>query len=116
MYRVVILPHFKRQAKPYTKKYRHLKNALIKALETFRPDQHAALGNGVYKVRVQSKDIPRGKSKSFRLIVLLVEVDQLLVPITLYFKGDQATISKKELSDHVEIILFELQTEQLLNN
>ena len=106
MYHIVILPHFKRQAKPYTKKYRHLKNALIRTLEQFRPDQHAALFNGVYKVRLHSQDIPKGKSKSFRLIVLLVEVDNLLVPITLYFKGDQSNITKKELNDHLEIVLF----------
>jgi len=115
MYRIIILPHFKRQVKPYTKKYHHLKDALIATLEQFHPDQHTALGNGVYKIRLHSKDIPKGKSKSFRLIVLLVEMDKLLVPITLYFKGDQSNISKKELSDHLEIILFELQTEQLLN-
>lgn len=115
MYRIVILPHFKRQAKPYTKKYRHLKDALVKALEQFRPEQHFALGNGVYKVRIQSKDIPKGKSKSFRLIVLLVEVNRLLVPITIYFKGDQATITKQELNEQLELVLFELQTEHLLS-
>lgn len=114
MYRLVILPHFKRQAKPYTKKYRHLKEALLDALERFRPDQQTALGNGVYKVRLHSKDIAKGKSKSFRLIVYVVEVDKLLVPITIYFKGDQSTISKKEINAHMEIILFELQTEHLL--
>lgn len=115
MYHLVILPHFKRQAKPYTKKYRHLKEALVDTLENFRPNQHTALGNGVFKVRLQSKDIAKGKSKSFRLIVYVVEVDKLLVPITIYFKGDQSTISKKELNDHLEIILFEQQTEQLFN-
>lgn len=116
MYRIVILPHFKRQAKPYTKKYRHLKDALVKALEQFQPDQQSALGNGVYKMRIQSKDIPKGKSKSFRLIVFVVELDMILVPIVLYFKGDQASISKSELNNHLEIILFELQAEQLLSH
>ena len=115
MYRIVILPHFKRQVKPYTKKYRHLKDTLIKVLEQFKPEQHSALGNGVYKVQIQSKDIPKGKSKSFRLIVLLVEVNQLLVPITIYFKGDQATITKQELNEQLELVLFELQTEHLLS-
>lgn len=114
MYQIVILPHFKRQAKPYTKKYRHLKSALITTLEQFRPEQHTPLGNGIYKIRLLSKDIPKGKSKSFRLIVLLIELDNLLVPITLYFKGDQATISKKDLNDHLETIVFELEAEKLL--
>mgnify|MGYP001594030818 CR=1 FL=1 len=115
MYKIIILPHFKKEVKAYFKKYHHLKAAVITALERFRPEQEALLGNGVYKIRIHSKDIPKGKSKSFRLIVFVIEVDRLLVPISLYFKGDQSTISKKEIDDHLETIVFELHTEQLIN-
>lgn len=111
MFKIIILPHLKKEAKPYFKKYRQLKAAVISELEGFYPAQHALVGNGVYKVRVHSKDIAKGKSKSFRLIVFVVEVDRLLVPLTLYFKGDQSTTSKKEINDHLETVLFELQAE-----
>ncbi len=109
MYRTIILPHFKRQLKELAKKYRHLDQAVIDCLESFRPDQHTAVGNSVYKIRLRSKDVARGKSKSFRMMALVIEADRYCIPIALYFKGDQQDMTKKELNDHLEIILFELR-------
>ena len=109
MYQTIILPHFQRQLKPYTKKYRNLKEAVIKELEQFLKNKHTPLGGNIYKMRIKSKDLPRGKSKSFRLIVLVVELDKYLVPLTVYFKGGQEDITKKEINNHLETILLELQ-------
>ena len=114
MYQPIILPHFKRQLKRYLKKYRHLKEAVISILEDFNTRQHVHIGSNVYKVRLHTKDIPRGKSKSFRLLVFVVEIEKYLVPICIYFKGDQEDITKKEINDHLEMILFELRVENLL--
>lgn len=93
------------------KKYRHLKEAVVFCLQSFRKEQHAHLGHGLYKVRLRSKDLPKGKNKSFRLIVYIMEVEGFLVPITIYFKGDLADISKKEINDHLEMALVELWSE-----
>ena len=78
-------------------------------MQNFRKEANPHLGHNVYKVRLKTKDIHRGKSKSFRLLVLIVEVDQYIVPMTLYFKGDQENITKKELNNHLENILWELR-------
>lgn len=109
MYKIIALPHFRKQLKKIAKKYRYLKQAIIKTLENFNKKQGAHIGKNVYKIRLKSKDISRGKSKSFRLIVLIIEVKKYLVPITIYFKGDKANISKKEINYHLELILPELQ-------
>jgi|SRR3989338_2041427 len=109
MYQPVILSYFRRQLAEYLKKYRHLKEAVIETLQNFRKEANPHLGHNVYKVRLKTKDIHRGKSKSFRLLVLIVEVDQYIVPMTLYFKGDQENITKKELNNHLENILWELR-------
>jgi len=114
MYQPIILPHFKRQLKRYTKKYRHLKEAVISILENFDKRQHVHIGSNVYKVRLHTKDIPRGKSKSFRLLILVIETEGYLVPICVYFKGDQEDVTKKEISDHLEMILFELRVENFV--
>lgn len=105
---VVILNYFKRQLKPLVKKYRELKETVIHTLDAFNPDHHDHLGDGVHKIRLSTKSLHRGKSGAFRLIVLVVQQDKLLVPITIYFKGDRDTLSKKELNDHLQHILFEL--------
>lgn len=110
MYQTIILSHFRKQLKRYLKKYRHLKNGVITALENFSPARCLHIGNQVYKIRIITKDLNRGKSKSFRLLVLVVEVEHYLVPITLYFKGDRANITEKELNAHLEMILWELRS------
>ena len=109
MYQTIILLHFKRQLKLHTKKYRHLKKAVIKELEQFQKSKHTSLGGNIYKIRIKSKDIPKGKSKSFRLLILVMELEKYLVPITIYFKGDQEEITKKEINNHLETIVLELQ-------
>lgn len=109
MYQPIILPHFKKQLKRHAKKYRHLKEAVISILEDFNKRRHTYIGHNVYKVRVQAKDIQRGKSKSFRLLVFVVETDKYLVPVCVYFKGNKEDITQKELNDHLETILFELR-------
>lgn len=108
MYQPIILPYFRRQLEQYTKKYRHLKDAVIAVLDNFHKEQYTPLGQNIYKVRLRSKDIPRGKSKSFRLLVLVVEIEEYLVPITIYFKGDREDVTKKEINKHLENILLEL--------
>ena len=114
MYQSIILPHFKRQFKRHTKKYRHLKEAVIDILEHFEERRHTHVGHNIYKVRLRARDIQKGKSKSFRLLLLVVEVEGYIVPITLYFKGDRQDMSKKEINDHLEIIIFELRVQKLL--
>lgn len=114
MYRSIILPHFKKQLKRYTKKYRHLKEAVISVLEDFDKRQHIHIGRNVYKVRLKAKGIAKGKSKAFRMLIFVKETDKYLVPICIYFKGDREDISKKEINDHLEIILFELRLGNML--
>ena len=112
MYKIIILPHFKKQLKAYVKKYRFLKKSVIEELQHFDSKQHTHMGNSIYKLRVRTKDIQKGKSKSFRLMILLMEQDNYLVPITIYFKGDVKDISRKELNNHLALILLELQEEK----
>lgn len=110
-YKIIILSHFRKQLKPYFKKYRSLKGAIVKELEIFDKNKNVCLGNNIYKMRLNCDDIARGKSKSFRLILFIVETDNFLVPICIYFKGDKENINKKELNEHLEMILLELELE-----
>ncbi|GEM_PF-589278 len=112
-YSAIILPYFLRHAKRYTKKYPHLRSALLRALSDFDPRLHVHLGPGVYKIRLRTPDIRKGKSGSLRLIVLLIESQHHLVPVCLYFKGDREDIPLKELNDHLESILFELRKQDI---
>ena len=109
MHRTIILAYFKRQLKSYLKKHRDLKDAVIEVLHNFDKRQHDHLGGGVYKVRLKIKSLPKGKSKSFRLIILTMETEGFLVPITIYLKSDTDTLSKNEINAHLQNTLFELR-------
>ncbi len=114
MYQIIISPCFRKQLKNYAKKYRCLKNEVIFALENFDKQSSVHVGNNIYKIRIKTKDIPKGKSKSFRLIILIIEIEKFIVPIALYFKGDRENISKKEINNTMEMILFELREQKIL--
>lgn len=107
MYQIIILPHFRKSLKRY-KKHRHLLDDVFYILKNFDKNRNIHIGKNVYKIRFSPKDLPKGKSKSFRLIVMLIEIEKFLVPITLYYKGNTVNITKKEISKHIKIILSEL--------
>jgi len=109
MYRSIILPHFKRQLKPYAKKHPHIKDALIVCLGKFEKSLSDSLGHRLYKLRIKVPGLKKGKSKGFRLILYLLEKEKLIVPVTIYFKGDKESMMNTEINEHLEIILFELQ-------
>ena len=110
---IIILPSFKRQLKFYLKKYSSLKEELILSLENFDKRKAVFLGRDVYKLRLKTKNLNKGKSNSFRVLVLLIEQDDQLVPISIFFKGDKENLSKKEINDYLEMALNELRMRDL---
>ena len=50
MFGVKITDHFKKELKPYAKKFPAIINDIESTLETFNPDQNAALGGDAYKI------------------------------------------------------------------
>lgn len=101
--------HFKKQLKPYIKKHKHLIFDIYNSIKAFDKKQANNLGHGFYKLRIRCKSLPKGKNKSFRLIVYFWTKKQLLVPLTIYSKGRQSSISHKKMKNHLDKILFEIE-------
>ncbi len=106
--------HFLKQLKPYSKKYRKLQVDLIFALKAFSPELAQHLGHKLYKLRLKASDLPKGKSKSFRVIIFLWHDPELVVPIAVYFKGDVRNLSAKDIEYHLSQITIELETQKLI--
>lgn len=104
----VITDYFKKQLRPYQKKYRQILSDIIFALENFDERQTVSLGANVYKLRLRVTGLARGKSGSFRMLVLVVMPEDRLVPVTLYSKNDRATITYGEIAEHLEAVQNEL--------
>ncbi|OGY92492.1 MAG: hypothetical protein A3H70_04585 [Candidatus Komeilibacteria bacterium RIFCSPLOWO2_02_FULL_48_11] len=101
-YEIFFAQHFKKQLESYRRKYRNIAKDVIDALKKFDKKQAQFLGAQAYKMRVRSSDIARGKSHAFRLIILVLEIENTLAPIVIYFKGDRDSISKEEILAHAE--------------
>lgn len=111
--RIITTKHFENQLNSISKKYRNASRDVLKALETFDKESAQYLGARMYKIRVRSADMNKGKSSGFRLIVLCVEVASLLVPITLYQKSNQENITESELTYHLVHIRAELDMKDI---
>lgn len=109
MSQVYLSNHFLRQLKPFLKKFRNLEDDLALALKNFRPETADRLGQKLYKVRLKSNDLPKGKSKSFRIIVFIIENKALITPIAIYFKSEQRDIPAKDVEYHLTMILSEIK-------
>jgi mRNA-degrading endonuclease RelE of RelBE toxin-antitoxin system len=109
MYQSVILPHFKRELKKYLKKHRGLEVDIITSLENFQKNEAVHIGNDIYKIRLKTSSLNKGKSNSFRMLLLVLEIDKIITPVTIFFKGDIDNLSYKEINNHLEIILSELK-------
>lgn len=107
-YEIFFAVHFKKQLKLYRKKYRNIAKDVISALKKFDKKQAQFLGAQAYKIRVHSSDIAQGKSHAFRMIILALEIDNILAPIIIYFKGDKTNVDKEEILYHKNIIEKEL--------
>lgn len=111
LYRYHFTDHFRKQVRKHSKKYRGLKQDIRDALTEFDKRRSEPLGASLYKVRVKSRDIPRGKSHAFRMIILAYEFKTFITPVVIYFKGDKANIDKEELFYHLAIVKKELEKE-----
>lgn len=119
-YKVVITSHFIKQLKPLVRKFRHLTSDVEKTLQRFDKSLGTPIGNYTYKrslqgrrpykIRLKSSDLKRGKSKSFRLIVFVVEYANILTPVVIYFKGERENVSKQEISYHLSKVIQELES------
>ncbi len=100
--RVTPTPFFENRFKKFSKKFpaldeeiQELEKELIK-----NPKSGRSLGNGLYKIRLASKDKGKGKSGGFRIITYLVNDNNTYLDIFLiiiYDKSEESSIKKSDL-------------------
>jgi mRNA-degrading endonuclease RelE of RelBE toxin-antitoxin system len=93
---VITSPHFVRDLRQLRKKYRNIRDdfaPLFTNLQTGETpgDQVPGTGYTVFKVRLASRDMQRGKSGGFRVIYYLQLADRVVLLI-IYAKAQQENI------------------------
>jgi len=101
-YEVMAVEYFRRRLKKLSKKYRRIGEdykSLIETLENnpMKSDAIPGFGNKVYKIRMRSSNMKRGKRGGFRVIYYLS--DHVVYLLTIYAKAKKEEISVKEIKE-----------------
>ncbi len=102
--------HFKKQLKRLKKKFPHIKEDLLKIIDSFKPAQNIHIGKSIYKIRIPASDMQKGKSSGFRSYMFLYIKKDMLVPLCIYAKSETENITENELEYH-----FNQAFEEIIN-
>lgn len=97
---------FKRDIKSLAKRYRRIKSDIQPVIDQLESgekpgDQIQGTPYIVYKVRAKNSDANRGKSGGYR-IIYYVQLDDLVILITIYSKSDQSDMSAETIISIIE--------------
>ena len=98
-------PMFSRNLRDLAKKYRNIQNDIKPVIEQLEQgdlpgDQIPDVGYAVFKLRVRSSDIQKGKSGGYRLIYY-VKTSTGIILLTIYAKSEQVDIAAKDIQNIV---------------
>ena len=98
-FEIIATPRFKRELKRLAKKYPSLKNEYVSLVEalSMKPATGTPIGNDCYKIRLAIGSKGKGKSGSARVITYLYTTGQSVFLLSIYDKGEQDSITDKEL-------------------
>jgi mRNA-degrading endonuclease RelE of RelBE toxin-antitoxin system len=101
-YDVHLADTFQKSIKALKKKYPHVKDDLLRQIKTLEEDPSAGdpipgWNKEVWKVRVASSDVKKGKRGGYRLIYFWEAGETKVYLLVAYFKGEKAEITKKEI-------------------
>lgn len=100
--------HFKKQLKKLRKKYSRIKDDFLKIIDIFNSHNEVSIGRSIYKIRIPSTDMKKGKSGGFRSYVYVYVKKDLLLPLCIYPKSDTESITDSELKHHFDRTIEEL--------
>ena len=98
-YKIELTETFKNEAKKLIKKYPSLRTEIIELGKELaeNPTNGTPLGNDVYKIRLGIASKNRGKTGGARVITFVKIIDETVYLLSIYNKGEQDTISEKEI-------------------
>lgn len=106
---ILITFHFFKQLKKLKKKYPHIKADLLTSLEVLDLRNEIHIGKSIYKVRICSTDIAKGKSGAMRSYIYFYRKKTVLVPMVIYSKNEKDSLTQKELEYNFDLTIMELK-------
>lgn len=69
MSQILLVSNFMKQISAYTKRFPHIEDEVITMLEGFQPERSQSIVFGLFKERMKSSDLQKGKSGGFCAIL-----------------------------------------------
>lgn len=100
-YKVETTERFDKDARHLAKKYRRIGDDLADLVDLLEnnPTAGEGLGRSLYKIRVASSDMQRGKRGGFRAIYFYKPQQKAVHLLTVYAKAKQETIRMAEIQE-----------------
>ncbi len=98
-YKIIPSEYFKQQVRELIKVYPNIRRDLkaLSAMLKQNPKSGKPLGKKVYKIRLKSSDIAKGKRSGYRVITYVIDELQKIRLLTIYAKPRKANITDKEI-------------------
>jgi mRNA-degrading endonuclease RelE of RelBE toxin-antitoxin system len=111
-YDVQLTETFQKSIKALKKKFPHIKDDLLDQIKALEQDPSAGdpipgWNKEVWKVRVASSDVKKGKRGGYRVIYFWKASEIAIYLLAAYFKGEKAEITRSE----IEALLKKLHQE-----
>lgn len=108
-FKVKLTPDFERSVKQIAKKYKSVKQDILKLIEDLEenPSMGVSLGNNLFKIRMSITGSGKGKSGGARIITYLKITHETVVLAQIYLKSDYDTANE-------ELILKRLAADGLI--
>jgi len=102
-YEIIPLPEFERQVIRLRRKYRNIKTDPLGLQQVLLADPQSGdpipgLRGKVYKLRLASSDLTRGKSGGYRVIYYFIHSDSHIYLLTIYPKSEKENIQVSEIA------------------
>ena len=112
-YEIYLPQTFQRCIKSLKKKFPHLKDDLSPLFQNLQNnpeigDPIPGWHRKIWKARVSSRDLKRGKSGGFRVIYAWTQGQPIVYPLFAYFKGEKEDITKAEIEVLLKKLILEL--------
>jgi len=98
--KILLTGYFKKMAHKMKNKFPNLREDLYDALKNFNKNSSIYIGRSIYKMRIKSQDLNKGKSGGLRCYVYLMNRKDALIPLCIYFKSERESITPAELETH----------------
>ncbi len=103
-YEISLTQSFQKSVTRLKKKFPHIKDDLSPIFDNLQNnpetgDPIPGWRRKIWKVRVPSRDLKRGKSGGFRVIYAWTPGQSVVYPLFTYFKGEKEDITKVEIED-----------------